>query len=239
MRRHPDRFAVAAARLGYASRAVFKLSEVDASHHLFAPAQRVLDLGAAPGSWTQYAASRVGPQGSVLAVDSHWPSTGRAGALQLPAHAVRLSCDLFSWSPPAALHGTFHVVLCDAMSSTSGVRTVDAEASAALALRCLALAERLGADGCLCLVKLFTSALSADVVATFAARFRSVQQLKPAACRRQSKETLLLAKGKRPKTERQQTDRPTGGSGLSATTQPRTASSAQLPPQCRAVHSDG
>ena len=53
----------------YAARAVFKIQEIDAKFRLFKPGNKVLDLGAAPGSWAQYASKKVGPQGRILGVD--------------------------------------------------------------------------------------------------------------------------------------------------------------------------
>src|SRR6187397_34158 len=65
----PDARTRAAKAQGYPARSVFKLEEIDRRVKLFAPGQRVLDLGAAPGSWSLYAAERVGPRGAVLAID--------------------------------------------------------------------------------------------------------------------------------------------------------------------------
>ena len=65
----PDRFTRAAKAAGYPARSVFKLEEIQRRYRLFRPGQRVLDLGAAPGSWTLYASREVGPSGRVLAVD--------------------------------------------------------------------------------------------------------------------------------------------------------------------------
>src|SRR5512134_3242845 len=64
-----DPYVRKARALGYRSRAAFKLAEIDRADRLFAPGQRVVDLGAAPGGWSQVAAEKVGPGGRVIAVD--------------------------------------------------------------------------------------------------------------------------------------------------------------------------
>src|SRR5262245_52581965 len=64
-----DRFHQTAKREGFLARAVYKLGELDDKFGLFAPGQRVLDLGCAPGSWLQYARSKVGPEGQLVGVD--------------------------------------------------------------------------------------------------------------------------------------------------------------------------
>ena len=65
----PDRFTRAAKEAGFPARSVFKLEEIDRRTRLLRGGQRVLDLGASPGSWSMYAAGRVGPSGKLLAVD--------------------------------------------------------------------------------------------------------------------------------------------------------------------------
>ena len=67
--RRPDAFTKAAKAKGYPARSVFKLEEIDRRVRLFRPGQRVLDLGAAPGSWAMFAGQRVGAGGRVLAID--------------------------------------------------------------------------------------------------------------------------------------------------------------------------
>ena len=65
----PDHYARKAKELGYGARSVFKLEEVDEKDRLLRPGMTVLDLGASPGSWAQYASERVGPKGLVVGVD--------------------------------------------------------------------------------------------------------------------------------------------------------------------------
>jgi 23S rRNA (uridine2552-2'-O)-methyltransferase len=68
-RQKKDPYVKQARQADYRSRAIYKLREIDEKDHLFYRGQTVIDLGAAPGSWSQYVASRVGPQGKVIAID--------------------------------------------------------------------------------------------------------------------------------------------------------------------------
>jgi len=68
-RQRKDQFVKQAHRSHYRSRAVYKLKEIDQKDRLFSKGQTVMDLGAAPGSWSQYASERIGQQGKVIAVD--------------------------------------------------------------------------------------------------------------------------------------------------------------------------
>src|SRR5271155_3242925 len=86
----PDRFTRAAKEAGYPARSVYKLEEIDRRTRLLRGGPRVLDLGAAPGSWSLYAAKKIGPGGKLLAVDLE-PLT-----VALPPHGVFLQGDALS-----------------------------------------------------------------------------------------------------------------------------------------------
>src|SRR5215204_972713 len=77
-----DPFVAEAQRLGYRSRAAFKLIQLDERFHLLAPGDRVVDLGCAPGGWTQIAVARVGPSGAVVGIDLN-PTDPIPGAIVL------------------------------------------------------------------------------------------------------------------------------------------------------------
>src|SRR6476659_3177631 len=90
-----DRYTHAARERGYPARSVFKLEDLDRRAKLLRPGMHVLDLGAAPGSWTRYAAEQVGPQGRVLAVDLTPLATA------LPANATAIQGDAFDLADEA------------------------------------------------------------------------------------------------------------------------------------------
>src|SRR5258708_3270956 len=86
----PDRFTRAAKDAGFPARSVFKLEEIDRRTRLFRGGMRVLDLGAAPGSWSLYASQRIGQSGKLVAVDVD------PLGVSLPQHAVFVTGDVFA-----------------------------------------------------------------------------------------------------------------------------------------------
>src|SRR5580704_15056154 len=114
----PDRFTREAKSAGYPARSVFKLEEIDRRVHLLRPGMRVLDLGAAPGSWTLYACQRVGPQGRVLAVDK------TVIGIPLPPHARFDQGDALELeSETLSVFAPYDVVLSDMAPNTTGNRS--------------------------------------------------------------------------------------------------------------------
>ena len=117
--RRRDKFHQQAKSAGFRARAVFKLQEVDEAHPLFRKGDRVLDLGCAPGSWLQYASSRVGPTGRLVGIDR----TEIGGV----ANARLMVGDVFTVTPEE-LRGelaAFDVVMSDMAPDTTGVRHLD------------------------------------------------------------------------------------------------------------------
>src|SRR5215210_4656509 len=111
----PDRLTIEAKKAGFPARSVFKLDEIDHRTGLLRGGQRVLDLGAAPGSWSLYAAQKIGPSGKLLAVDLSPIAT----ALGPNSRAVQ--GDALSLSnEDLALFAPYDVVLSDMAPSTSG-----------------------------------------------------------------------------------------------------------------------
>ena len=112
----PDRFTRAAKDAGFPARSVFKLEEIDRRTRLLRPAMRVLDLGASPGSWSMYAAQRIGSSGKLLAIDLE------PLRVALPPHAVVLQGDAFS---KAVLDGgEIPVTLEDAIANMSVIEAI-------------------------------------------------------------------------------------------------------------------
>jgi len=134
--RPQDAFGDKAKKDGFAARSVYKLEEIDRRTQLFRRGMRVLDMGAFPGSWTQYAAQRVGAEGRVLAVDQQeWRGI-------FPPHVETRQCDVLALTP-IDLGGlaSFDIVLSDMAPWTTGVRFVDQSRSFELYLHALAIAD--------------------------------------------------------------------------------------------------
>jgi 23S rRNA (uridine2552-2'-O)-methyltransferase len=148
----PDRFTRAAKEAGYPARSVFKLEEIDRRTRLLRGGQRVLDLGAAPGSWSMYAGKKIGPGGKLLAVDLEPLSA------TLPPNAIFVQGDALSLnSDDLAAFAPYDVVLSDMAPRTTGNRVTDQSRSFDLFMRALAVAGTLGARGGAFVGKIFMS----------------------------------------------------------------------------------
>lgn len=188
----PDRFTVAAKKAGFPARSVFKLEEIDRRTRLLRGGMRVLDLGAAPGSWAMYAATRIGPAGKLLAVDL---APLRA---KLPPNAVFVQGDALSLEDgELARFAPYDVVLSDMAPSTTGSRVTDQSRSFELFMRALAIANALGAAGSAFVGKIFMSddlpAARAEVRRIYGAE----RLIRPEGTRAVSMEIFALGSGKR------------------------------------------
>jgi 23S rRNA (uridine2552-2'-O)-methyltransferase len=148
----PDRFTKAAKEAGYPARSVFKLEEIDRRTRLLRSGQRVLDLGATPGSWSMYAAKQIGPGGKLLAVDLE------PLPVALPANCVFVQGDALSLTnDDLVMFAPYDVVLSDMAPRTTGNRVTDQARSFDLFMRALAVAATLGAKGGAFVGKIFMS----------------------------------------------------------------------------------
>jgi 23S rRNA (uridine2552-2'-O)-methyltransferase len=189
----PDAFTKAAKAKGYPARSVFKLEEIDRRVRLLRAGQRVLDLGAAPGSWSMYAAQKIGPKGKLLAVDLSEinVSLGPAG--------VALQGDALSLTNEAlAMFAPYDVVLSDMAPSTSGNKDADQARSFELFMRALAVAEALGAPGGSFVGKLFMSDDFVPARDGLRALFDEVKTIKPEGTRSSSVEVFLIGTNRKP-----------------------------------------
>lgn len=186
-----DGFVRRAAEQGYRTRAVYKLQEIDRRDELLSGGMRVLELGAAPGGWSQYVARRVGQAGLVVAVDL---------AEMAPVENVRFVRGDFM-DPVvrheliARLEGKADLVLSDMAPDITGVRDADQARFLALLESVGELAEQVLQVGGNMLVKVFEGPEISRFRARCASEFRSVQVRKPAASRSKSREYYILARG--------------------------------------------
>jgi 23S rRNA (uridine2552-2'-O)-methyltransferase len=184
----PDHYAQRAKQEGYRARSVYKLQEIDQKLKLFADAHRVLDIGAAPGSWSQYALTRTGKQGRVVAVDLKpvelpWDERLRTIEGDLTDEAVRAELQA---------EGPFDLLLSDAAPSTTGNRTVDSARSAELVEIVLGLADEVLAEGANMVAKLFQGGDEQELLTRVKHRFRSARVQRPKASRSDSVEIFLV-----------------------------------------------
>ena len=186
-----DPYVGAAGRLGYRSRAAFKLIELDDRFRLLRRGARVVDLGCAPGGWTQVAIERVGPHGRVVGVDLA-ETAPLAGALLLRADLT---------DPAAvnairqALGGSADIVLSDMAPATTGHAATDHLRIVALAEAAFAVAEEILEPGGAFVAKVFQGGAEGELLARLKRSFAELRHAKPPASRAESAETYVVAKG--------------------------------------------
>jgi 23S rRNA (uridine2552-2'-O)-methyltransferase len=179
---------------GYRSRAAFKLLELDTRERLFRPGQVVVDLGAAPGSWSQVALTKVGGQGRVVGVDL-LPIAPLPGAKFLQGDFTDPAVEREVVELLGGMQAD--LVLSDMAPKISGVSAADQARSAALAELALDFADRhLKREG-VALVKVFQGSGFPQLVAEVRQKFRTVTLRKPKASRDRSPEQYLVARGRR------------------------------------------
>ena len=186
-----DRFVRRAKTEGWRSRAVFKLEEIDRRERLLRPGQLCIDLGAAPGAWSQYVRRRVGAKGRVLAVDLA-PMNAVPGVefLQGDFREEAVLRAILERVPERGVD----VLLSDMAPALSGIDSVDQPRSMHLAELALDLAGHVLKPRGSALIKLFQGAGFRELIVATRARFASVKLLKPEASRARSAEVYLLAK---------------------------------------------
>ena len=189
-----DPFVQRAARHGYRSRAVYKLMEIDRRERLLRPGLCVVELGAAPGGWSQYAVERLGPTGTIVAVDLlDMPAI--AGVTTIRGDfcdpAVQDSVLVHLANRPADL------VLSDMAPNITGIRSADEARAEQLYCAALEFAGRVLKPGGDMFVKLFAGSGVEMVRGRFNERFARCAVRKPQASRSRSREFYLLARGYR------------------------------------------
>ena len=199
MREVQDHYFREAKREGYLSRAAYKLIEIDERKKVLNKGDRVLDCGAAPGSWLQVAARRIGPKGMVIGID-----------LQPIKHAFNLpnlhivQADFMTTSPQELLRlispKPFDVILSDMAPNTSGDPSGDHHRSARLCESLLDHCPSLLRPGGNLVMKVFEGEAYPDLLKHTAAMFESAKGFKPKASRSESAEMYIVASGLRTTT---------------------------------------
>ena len=201
-----DPYVAQAKREGYRSRAAYKLIEIDDKHRLLKPGQTVIDLGAAPGGWSQVAAKRIGAaegqgedkgrdkgksKGRVIAIDLlEMPEIPGVTFAQIDFHAADAPEKL-----KEMMGGLADVVLSDMAANTTGHRKTDQLRIVGLVEIAAAFAAEVLNPGGAFLAKVFQSGADAELLAQLKRDFAVVKHLKPAASRQDSSERYVLATG--------------------------------------------
>ncbi len=189
-----DPYVARAKREGFRSRAAFKLTEIDDKYHLLKSGMTVVDLGAAPGGWSQVAAKRVGVangKGRVVAID----------LLEMPEiqGVTFAQLDFLDATAPARLvammDGKADLVMSDIAANTTGHRKTDQLRMVGLVETAAAFAAEVLKPGGAFLAKTFQSGADAELMTQLKRDYAAVRHVKPAASRQDSSERYVLATG--------------------------------------------
>jgi 23S rRNA (uridine2552-2'-O)-methyltransferase len=189
-----DPYVTRAKREGLRSRAAYKLIEIDDKFHFLKAGMTVVDLGSAPGGWSQVAAKRIGianGKGRVVAID----------LLEMPevAGVIFAQLDFLKDDAPgrliAMMEGRADVVMSDMAANTTGHRKTDQLRMVGLIETSVAFAAEVLKPGGTFLAKTFQSGADAELMVQLKRDFSSVRHVKPAASRKDSSERYVLAMG--------------------------------------------
>jgi len=186
-----DPYVKAAKAAGWRSRAAFKILELDERFHLLRPHQRVVDLGAAPGGWTQAAVRRAGERGRVVALDV-LPMDPIPGATVLQGDFNDESAERAVLD---ALAGQADLVLSDMAPNTTGHNATDHLRILALVDLAAAFAGKVLAPGGAFVAKVLQGGTERDLLAALKRDFATVRHAKPPASRKDSAEMYVVAQG--------------------------------------------
>jgi len=186
-----DPYVAAAREAGYRSRAAYKLLQMDEEFKLLHAGQRVVDLGAAPGGWTQVAMAKLGAKGKLVAIDIL--------PMEPIQHAIILELDFMADDAPdklrEALGGKADLVLSDMAPSTTGHSGTDHIRIMAMAETAALFATEILAPNGTFVCKLFQGGAEKTLLDALKKRFAKVRHAKPAASRADSSESYIVAQG--------------------------------------------
>ncbi len=191
-RQNRDPYVKQARQAGFRARAVFKLEQIDRKYGLLKPGSRVVDLGSAPGSWSQYAARRISADNRVIAVDLRaMKAIAKVNFIRgdFTTHAVVEQVVRALDDRPADL------VLSDMAPNISGIRSADQARAEAQQHAVLTFCRRGLRPGGKLLTKLFAGEAAQTTRERLDDCFEQVRAVKPDASRSESKEIYLLARG--------------------------------------------
>ncbi len=196
MKGQPDYYWRKSKQEGFPARSVFKLQEIQEKYHLIRPGDRVLDLGASPGSWSLYILGLLAGKGSVTGADLAMPGRALASRAGYTFHQGDFTApDLLA---VLCAGGPYDVVVSDAAPSTTGERTMDTARSLDLVRTVLDIAEKTLRPGGHVVLKIFQGGGEKEILDRMRVRFATARAFKPKASRSDSMETYFVGTGYRP-----------------------------------------
>lgn len=188
-----EHYTMKAKREGYPARSVYKLKDIDEKFRILRKGDKVLDLGAAPGSWMQYISTKVGEKGLVQGVDI------QGLEIELKPNMRFLKKDMRELASTHWKRGEYDAVVSDAAPFTSGVPSLDAGRSFELASKAYEIACVALKPGGNFLTKIFDGEYTGDFHREIQKSFPSVKRYRPKAITKQSRELYIIAKDFAPK----------------------------------------
>jgi len=188
-----DHYAKKARKEQYVARSVYKLIEIDQKYRILKPGDQVLDLGASPGSWSQFASQKIGEKGRLLGMDL------KKVFLTLPNGVfIKGDINVLDFGPALELHGftePFDIVLSDMAPDTTSSRFTDQMKSLELCEMALQTVHRLLKPGGNFVCKIFDSGDAMSFRDELKKCFKSVQLLRPKSVQNSSKEFFMIGMG--------------------------------------------
>ena len=185
-----DRFFHKAKAEGFAARSVYKLQEIDQKFKLLKSGQTIFDLGASPGSWSQYASQKIGPSGRLLGVDLNPMTVSLPNAVFIQADLRDLELETVirenGFTPP------FDLVISDMMANTTGIKSADQARSLELCELALNVAKKYLKPGGNFVCKFFQSGEFGQLRNEIKRTFERVEAIKPESPRSISKEIFII-----------------------------------------------
>lgn len=189
-----DHFFKKAKKENFAARSVFKLEEIDQRYKILKPGMQVLDLGCAPGSWSQYSGQKIGSKGRVLGIDLSSVNVKVSNAVFIQADLRDLNLENVirenGFTPP------FDLVLSDMAPKTTGIKMTDQARSFELCDLALRLSEQYLKKGGHFVCKLFHSDDFSVLKDSIRKNFQKFEAVKPDSTRKISKEIFLIGLNK-------------------------------------------
>ncbi|MCR4790723.1 MAG: RlmE family RNA methyltransferase [Treponemataceae bacterium] len=190
----PDFWSRKAFSEGYPARSVYKLKEIDEKFGMLKKNSKILDLGAAPGSWTVFALRTLDGSGHVTSIDLK--------PLAKDVHADNLSFfqgDMYDEEIRASVLalGPYNTVICDAAPATTGNRVIDTARSSGLVELAIFYAQEMLLPGGNFVVKIFQGGDQQKYLKQLRELFENAKGFKPEACRNESFETYLIGLNKK------------------------------------------
>ncbi|MFO0660963.1 MAG: RlmE family RNA methyltransferase [Polyangiaceae bacterium] len=186
-----DSYTKAAKAKGFPARSVFKLEEIDRKTHILKPGFRVLDLGAAPGSWSLYASQKIGPKGVLLAVDL------QPLAQVLPPNCTFVQANIYELDRTViAEKSPYDVIISDMAPNTTGDRFTDQTRSFELVKAAVEIAKNWGSKGSSFVAKIFMGGDFPEARKLLKTLYAEERVIRPPAVRSQSFEVFLVGLNK-------------------------------------------